>query len=163
MKGVSPLVAMVVLIAVVFATAAIVGPFIINLATRSSTNVGNDTDTSILCQRAAYDFLTSYGNGTGVNWSFSGSQGQDYLLVGIRNSGPVTLHSFSLEATVDAATGQNILQLGVTNESQRTGENPLRPGQGAILNASITSDITGSLRSVKVLNGIRCPAISTDI
>ena len=45
-----------------------------------------------------------------------------------------------------------------TAGTQRTSANPLKPGQTAFINASLTSDVNDTLTSVKILN-IVCPNV----
>ncbi|MBI4175709.1 MAG: hypothetical protein HY518_00755 [Candidatus Aenigmarchaeota archaeon] len=161
MKGVSPLIATVILIAIIFSAAALIGPYMLNLSTRSANQTLSDAEREIRCRNAAYDFSTDFGIGnSGVEWNFADPT--DYLRASIRNAGAVELHDFALEILLDTATGPDIMQLDVTAATQRTGENVLKPGQSAILEADITSDITGTLKKVSITNWLKCKTVSRE-
>jgi len=146
--GISPIISTVILMVVVFSIAAVVSPWIIRLVTDTSTTTTNQTATGIKCREAAFDFDTGYGT-YGVSWSFSTVN--NTLGAKIRNTGTVTLYNFSFELTFNDTV---IEYFDATAGTQRTSANPLKPGQSAFLNASLTKDVNETLTSVKILNAV---------
>jgi len=150
MLGISPIISTVILMVVVFSLAAAVSPWIISLVTDTSNQTSASTAIEIKCRNAAYDFDTSYGI-FGVGWDFSTDDNN--LGSKIKNTGTVTLYNFSFELTFNETI---IEYYYATEETQRTSSNPLKPGQSAFINASLTKDVNDTLTSVKVMN-IVCP------
>ncbi|MFQ5647622.1 MAG: hypothetical protein ACE5FW_00110 [Candidatus Aenigmatarchaeota archaeon] len=153
MRGISPIVSAVIVVAIIFGIAAVTTPWMFGL----TQNVTNQTEAGqtlrLICQNTAYDFDTGYAT-YGVDWNFSAGNGT--LDVKIVNTGNINLHNFSLEATLNTTTGLEIVYLDINSSSQKTGANPLKPGQTAILKANVTQNLTGTLREIKVLNDV-CP------
>lgn len=152
MLGISPIISTVLLIVVVFSVAAVFSPWIINLVMDTSNQTGTSTTTGIKCREAAYDFDTSYGV-YGASWSFSTEN--NTLGVKIKNTGTITLHNFSFELIINDTI---IEYFYPTQATQRTSNNPLKPGHTAFINASLTKDVNDTLTSVKVLNVV-CPDV----
>jgi len=153
-KGISPVISAVIVVAIVFAIAALSTPWMFEITQNATNQTQIYQETSLLCQNTAYDFDTDYGT-YGVSWNFSGTN--DTLDVKIINTGSTNLRGFSIEILIDTTTGLDIKQLDVNSTYQRTGANPLKPGQTAILKANITQDLTGTLQEVKILNEV-CPS-----
>ncbi len=149
-KGISPIIASVILILITVSVASMISPWIYDLITNTTANIGDDVDTDIQCQNAGFDFVTSYGT-YGVDWNFT-DQGSN-LNVSIRNTGSITLYDFSFEIVHNAT---NITHWEVTTATQKTSANALRPGESAILVASIRDDINGTLNEVTIMNAV-CP------
>jgi flagellin-like protein len=152
MKGISPIISTIILIVIVFAIAAIIVPWGLELARNTTTTTSNVTQTQLLCQGAALTWDTSYGR-SGLIWNFSGSS--DSLSAKIVNSGTVSLFGFSFELQVN----KTIYRFYPTADSQIWSYNPLRPGQSAILIANISQNLENALENVKILNS-QCPEIS---
>jgi FlaG/FlaF family flagellin (archaellin) len=147
-KGVSETVSFVVLVALAFAVAAFVSPWVFTLVTNSSNQTEQTVLNKLICGNAAYDFDTDYGT-FGVNWNFTGSG--DWLRAKIMNTGTVNLYSFSFEIELNDST---IVSYDVNQTAQKTEANPLKPGQSALLQAAITDNINMTLVKVKVRNGV---------
>lgn len=152
MKGISAIISTVLLLAIVFGLASLISPWLFNL----TTDVANDTSTSVTsqltCQNSGLDFDSNFGS-SGVDFNFSSSP--DRLDVKVVNTGSVNLHSFSIEIEIDQS-GLSIKDFAINSTYQKTQASPLRPGQSAILKANVSEDLNGTLREVKVLNGV-CP------
>ncbi len=153
MKGVTPLIAVVILIAVTLSVGVLVANFIMNLSQRVVEHTSSDIETGIRCGNAALDFDASFGS-LGVDWDFGGA---DRLDVKVVNTGTVNLYGFSIEAVINSG-GTAVKELGVQAGYDRPRNNPLRPAQSAMLKANITENLAGTLESVKVLNEA-CPAV----
>jgi FlaG/FlaF family flagellin (archaellin) len=156
--GVSPLVSAVILIAVIFAIAASIAPWMFGITTELANQSSTTAQTHMLCQNTAYDYDTGYGT-FGVSWNFSGSQPtSDILQAKVVNTGTVNLYNFSFEIEIDSSGTLEILEFPVNGTSQRTSANPLKPGSSTILRANLTQNLEGTLKSVKVMNLV-CPDV----
>lgn len=153
MKAISPLVAMVVLIIIVFGIAGVIGPWLLNLVRTTTGQSGENTAAQLMCRNFAYDFDTNYGS-DGIEYDFSGTD--DMLKAKIDNKGSVNVYNFSFEITIETAGNLIIKNYNVAEASQKTEDNPLKPGQSVILTANISEDISGALKEVKILNDV-CP------
>jgi len=143
-KAVSPLMSTILVISIIFVIAGIVGPWALNFSKKEVGNTGENTENQITCQSTSYDFDSSYGN-SGVEWEFP----QRMLRAKVMNTGSVSLHSFSFQLYIQDS-GYRFYQ----TKNSITPDNPLKPGQSAILEANITEDLSGQLTEVKVLNGV---------
>jgi FlaG/FlaF family flagellin (archaellin) len=150
-KGVSPLIATVVVIALTLGIATFVVPWGLELARNIANETGSSANYQILCQNVGYDFDTSYEN-SGINWSFSGEN--DTLEVMIINTGSVNLYNFSIEIVINTSAGMEVKEPPLNTSTQRTSGNPLKPGRNALLKANITEDYADGLKTVKVLNEV---------
>jgi len=155
LAGISPIISAVILIAITFAIATLVSPWMFNLAKDISNQTQTQTQAEIKCNNAAYGFDTSYGT-YGVRWDFSPINTENNTLgVKIKNTGTVSLYNFSFELTIN----DTIIEYFYAKAStQRTSVNPLKPGQTAFINASFTKDVNDTLTSIKVLNAV-CPNV----
>lgn len=153
MRGISPLISAVLLIAIIFSLATIISPWLLGL----SNDVTNQTTTSvnnqIECQSAAYDFDNDFASG-GVDHNFSGSGDEEYLKAKIINTGTISLWDFSFEIEINETL---IKHFDINDTTQKTAALPLKPGQSVILRANLTENLNNSLTQVRVLNGV-CPA-----
>jgi len=154
-KGLSPIISTVIVMAIVFGAASFVTPWMSNLVTGVSEQTGQTTTTQMLCQNLAYDFDTDYGT-DGVIWNFT--EWNDTVLTKIINTGGVNIVNVSFELTVwEETEGESIYSFEPTSDTQLTAVSPLLPGQSTILEADITEDVEGILREIKILNNI-CPS-----
>jgi flagellin-like protein len=150
-KAVSPLLSTILVIAIIVIIAGIIGPWALNFSNRQVNNTGSNADNQITCQSTAYDFDSSYGN-SGIEWDFP----QRILRAKIMNAGSINLHSFSFQIYI-----QGIGYKFFPTKNGITPDNPLKPGQSAVLEANITEDISGQLTEIKILNGVCKTFIST--
>ncbi len=162
-KGVSPMISTILLIGIVMLMAAVIGPWVMNLALHASQSAGNEANQEIICRATAYAFDTDYGS-SGVAWNFSETNGT--LSTKIINTGTQNLYNFSMELTMQTQTGVKLIiypEVNVTEETQRTKVNPLKPGYDWILEADVTNiNNTWSLTKVKVINDV-CPRVSPSV
>lgn len=153
-KGISPIIATAIIVVLVIAMASLVGPWMMDLANTVTTNVENETVSDIACNYAAYDFDTDYAT-YGVNWSST----LRTLYAQIKNTGTQNLYSFSFEVKMNGTIIQNF---DPTTATDKTGSNPLRPGQTTLLNASITISLDNTtINTVKITSTV-CPSIAPD-
>jgi len=156
MKGVSPLISAVILLVVVFGSAALITPWMLELSGGAANQTAQTTTTQMLCQNMAYDFDTSFGS-HGVTWNFT--ELNDTIQTKITNTGGVNIIDFSFEITVwNETAGMRIFHFEPTSDTQVTNAAPMRPGQSTILDANITQSVEGALRELKILNSV-CPSV----
>jgi len=160
MKGVSPMISAVILILIVIAMSAVVGPWIIEMAKNAAEGSGEDAEQQLICQKTAYDFDTDYGI-SGVDWNFTGTNGT--ISSKIVNTGSQNIYNLSFELTLQTPYGEIIVSppdVTVTSETQKTKTNPLKPGSSHIVYGDIINiNDTWSITEVKILNVV-CPKVS---
>jgi flagellin-like protein len=160
MKGISPMIATVMLIGITILMAMVIGPWAMKLATDASNAATNSANQDMICRQTAYAFDSDYGN-SGVSWDFNGTNGT--VNVKIVNTGSQNLYNFSLELTMETLTGTRLVtypDVNVTSETQKTASNPLKPGYDWILEADVENvNDTWSLSGIKVINDV-CPRVS---
>lgn len=144
-KAVSELIATVIIVALVIFLGALIAPWATRLAKNTTNETSSSTLSAIRCQYAALDFDTSYAT-NGVSNNFTGAN--PILRVKVVNKGTVNLHNFSLETEFNSST---IRRFDPVAADQKSSADPLKPGQSTILNASITTAITGTLNNVRVI------------
>jgi len=151
MRGVSPIVAFVILVVLIFSIATFVVPWALNLARETAIQTQNRTEGMLECQDAAYSFDPEWGV-HGIKWDFGVN---DTLEAKIVNSGLVSLWGFSFEIEIEQDGEISIKHFGSSGFTQ---DRPLKPGESGIIRANLTEDVNGTLKSVKVLNS-RCPQV----
>ena len=154
MKAVSPIISAVLVVAIIFGIAAMTTPWMFGVTEEMTNKTQESQQLQLICQNTAYDFDSNYGT-YGANWNLTTTD--DTLDVKIINTGSVNVYNFSIEIVLNTTTELEIEHISINESYQKTGANPLRPGQSAILKANITKDLTGTMQEVKVLNTV-CPS-----
>jgi outer membrane receptor protein involved in Fe transport len=153
-KGVSPLIATTAIIVLVFVIAALVGPWMYQLASDITQTTGNETTHQIECNYAGYDLDSNYAT-NGVNWT----PALGTLYAQVKNTGTRNLYGFSFEVKMNTTIIQTFSPTTIT---ARTESNPLKPGQTALFNASITMGLANTtVNSVKIISSA-CPTIGPE-
>ena len=70
MRGISPLISSVLLIAIILLMAAVIGPWAIRIATEAAGGATTDVNQDLICRQTGYSFDSDYGN-SGVAWNFN--------------------------------------------------------------------------------------------
>jgi FlaG/FlaF family flagellin (archaellin) len=160
LKGISEMISIIILIGVVVVMAVVVGPWAMKLASKTAEGTEENVNQELICRGVAYAFDTDYGV-SGVLWNFTDTKGT--ISAKIINTGTQNLYNFSFELTMQTETGIRMIiypEVNVTAETQRTKNNPLKPGYEWILEADVENiNSTWSLLKVKVINDV-CPKIS---
>lgn len=163
MRGMSPFISAVLLIGIVIMMAVVIGPWAIKIATEASEGATSDVNRDLICRGTAYSFDSDYGN-SGVAWNFTGTTGT--ISAKVKNTGSQNLYNFSFELTMETPQGIRLIiypEVVVTNSTQRTVNNPLKPGYDWIIEAGVTNiNDTWSLTEVKVINDV-CPRVSPEV
>jgi flagellin-like protein len=157
-KGISELISVVVLVAVVIGIGAFVSPWAFNLVRSSTNQTGTNVDTQLLCQNVAYDFDNGYGT-NGIVWNLTWTNST--LSAKIVNTGTINLYNFTFDITINNSL---IYEVSVNSTVQKTSSNPLKPGQSVIITMNLTADYNDTLTNVKVRNAV-CPSkyVSQDV
>ncbi|RLJ05846.1 MAG: hypothetical protein DRP18_02180 [Candidatus Aenigmatarchaeota archaeon] len=159
LKGISPLIAAIILIGIVVAVGGMLGPWIYRLTFSSGKNLYNQTQNQIFCNNMAYDFEYDYGI-YGIHWNFDIPDG-DWLAAKITNTGTVNVYDFFFELELDTPSGIEIKHFDPKEETQKTRANPLKPGETAVIEANITEDLPSgedTLKRAKLMNRL-CPDV----
>ena len=163
MKGISPLISTVLLIGIVILMATVIGPWALKIATEASQGAGGDVEQELLCRQTAYAFDSDYGS-SGVAWNFSGTNGT--VSAKIVNTGSQNIYNFSIELLMQTPVGAKLViypEVNITNETQKTKANPLKPGYAWIVEADVVNiNDTWSLTEVKLINEV-CPRVSPSV
>ena len=167
MEGLSPIISVTVLIVIAISIASFVAPWMYDLVTTTTNQTGSTANMQVKCRSAGLDFDSTYGDyGVSYNFSANITAGEsDWIRVKVVNTGSVDLYGFTIEATIENNSVQEIQHYDLTSATQKTADNPLRPSRSEILVANITSDIEGStatLTEIAVLNSA-CTWVSPSI
>jgi len=145
MKGISPFIAAILLIAFVVAVGSIVSPWLTSFTKSKTSEVEDKSEGQIDCIFSSLDFSSS-----DVEYNFSTTP--DWVNITIDNTGSTNLYNFEISLTVDG----EVKVYSPTSGSQKTSSNPLRPGERTILITNITDDLSGTLEKVRVV-AKNCP------
>ncbi len=164
MRGVSPLISTVLLILIVLLLATTIGPWMLDLAKKTSTGINRDINQDLVCRQTSYDFDSDYGN-SGVSWDFSSTN--KTVSAKIVNTGMQNLYNFSFQLVFQTVEGsERILSypyVNITQDTQKTASNPLKPGEEWVLEADVTGiGNNWTLSKVRVINAV-CPKISISL
>ena len=155
LKGVSPLIATIIVISLAFMLGALIAPYTFNLVSNTTITTGDDVRDTIRCRNLAYDFVTSYGT-NGIVWNFSTNI--TVIEARIINTGTQNIYNFSFELYVNTSSGDMIYYYDTNSTFQKTESSPLKPGQSTIIKAGISEDLNGTLKELKIRNEA-CPEV----
>ncbi len=145
MKGISPFIAAIILLAFVVAIGALTSPWFQSFTKSKTYDVEHKSEGQIDCIFSSLDFSSS-----DVDYDLSAAQ--DWVNVTLDNTGSEPLYSFEMSITVDNETRI----YSPTLSSQKTSSSPLGPGERTILIANITEDLDGTLQKVRIV-AKNCP------
>ena len=154
--GVSPLIATVLVIALVIALAGLIVPWVYQFAQKTTNETQGIAQQDIICQGAGFELDTSYGN-NGLLWNFTGTS--DTLSARITNTGTnVNLYNFTFQVTFNETSAIAVRDFEGNSTSNVLKSDPLKPGRSAIIHASISSDQSGTPVYIKLVNEA-CPKV----
>lgn len=146
MKGISPLIATVLLIAFTVAVGGLISIWITGFAKTQTQAIGSQASTSISCSNGFLSFQT--------NLKFC----NNYLSGVIINTGSITLGNISLTITYTNATAQKIyLQLlgsSLNGTPTCCGNFSLNPNELSVFNVSIWGNNYDTIRVVSNCSGV---------
>ncbi|MCD6478093.1 MAG: hypothetical protein J7K87_03750 [Candidatus Aenigmarchaeota archaeon] len=144
-KGVSPLIASIILIGFVIAVAAITSPWFKSITKSKMYEVEESSKGQIDCVFSSIDFDSS-----DISYNLSGTT--DWVNITLDNTGTVPLYDFEVSLTVNGVTKV----YSPTSYSQKTSSDPLEAGGRIILITNITDGLSGTLQKVRVV-AKNCP------
>ena len=153
--GISPLIATVLIVALVVALANLIVPWAYQFAVKVTNETQGTGQGDIICQGASYQLDTSYGT-NGLLWNFTGTT--DTLSARITNMGNLNLFNFTFQVTFNETTSVSIQSFFANTTSNPTRASPLKPGHSAIMHAAISADQTGTPVNIKLTNE-GCPKV----
>ncbi len=167
MKGLSPLVSVVILIVISISIASMMAPWMYELTFTLSNQTGSNAQQQMKCRSAGLDFDSNYGYyGVVSNFSYNVSNNEtDLIRVKIVNTGNIDLYSFTFEVAVENASVENIYHYMLTDSTDIDASDPLRPGMSAFIEANVTEDFnasTASLNDLKIISSV-CPEVAPSI
>lgn len=133
-KGISPLIAAVLLIAFAIAVAGILSGWFTGLVKSQSTQVGSQTEQSIECGYGGIRIQTDT-----IACNFTGSN--DELNFSLENSGSINMYDFKVQVYVDDLVHTYTLKERTTN-SKFTDSYPLKPDEIKSVFAAIGDNVT---------------------
>jgi flagellin-like protein len=137
MKGVSPFVAIVLLIAFTVAVGGMLYAWSTGFFKGTGEQVSSTVEKASQCMQVVMDVNPA----TGVKYDFSGGPPEE-LKVFLTNKGKVEIYNL----TFIVQTTDGIWELQPTN--QRTEANPLKPGESEFFIVKADVDITGDFRNL---------------
>ncbi|MBI2674820.1 MAG: hypothetical protein HYX24_00040 [Candidatus Aenigmarchaeota archaeon] len=150
LKALEPIVSAVLLVSIVLVASAAVSIWYIGFVNKTVKGEAAGITESIECGQAGIDFDSARGRG--IRWDFSGPRTGDYLDVWLSNTGSVNLYGFSFEVLAEQNGNLEIFIFSPENDA--TIVNPLKPGQSRLFRAKMTDDVSGMMKSIRVLNSI---------
>lgn len=137
-RGVSPLIAAVLLIAFTMAVAAILTAWVTTFTQQQTETIGNQTTENIECSFANLEILS-------VDWNTGG------VTAAITNSGNEDFTNVSITVFEDSSV------LTITNQGDGNSfVAPLTQGQTASLNPTVSGGVPNRIR----VQSLNCPAVS---
>ncbi|UCG95861.1 MAG: hypothetical protein JSV92_02330 [archaeon] len=145
MKGISPFIAAILLMAFVVAVGSIVSPWFISFTKSKSSDVEHKSEGQIDCIFSSLDFSSS-----DIDYSLTTSP--DWVNITLDNTGSTELYDFEITITVS----DEAKIYSPTDATQKTFSDSLESGGRTILVTNITEDISGTLQKVRVV-AKNCP------
>lgn len=145
MKGISPFIAAIFLIAFVIAVGSLVSPWFTSFAKSRSSEVESRSEGQIECIFSSLDFSSS-----DIDYSLDTSP--DWVNITLDNTGDGELYNF--EVTLIVSGEAKIYS--PTIASQKTSSNPLESGERMILVTNVTENLSGTLQKVRIV-AKNCP------
>ena len=144
MKGISPFIAAILLIAFVIAVGSLVSPWFTSFTKSKSLDVEHKAEGQIDCIFSSLDFSSS-----DIDYNLTGT---DWVNITPDNTGSTELYNFEVSLTVD-----NEVKIYLpTPATQKTSADPLESGGRIVLVTNITDDLSGTLQKVRVV-ARNCP------
>ncbi len=149
MKGIATLIAFIILVAITFTIAAMINPWLF----RTITNEGESlNDNQFVCRNVQYSFIRAYGT---EGMDFSLCTEPRYVRARIKNYGSMDLYNFSFVLVFN----ESVIKIPVTQETQSTDSNPLRPQEERLIEGIPEECIPDPPEEIRITNGLGCPPL----
>lgn len=147
MKGISPFIASILLIAFVVAAGVMLSPWFSSFTWSQAKGIEYKSEGQIDCIFSSLDFTSS-----DIDYNFSTTP--DWVNVTLDNTGSANLYDFQVILTVDGAAGI----YDPASYSQKTSGDPLVPGGSMVLvtNLTVDYDDLAELQKVRIV-AKNCP------
>ncbi len=147
MKGITTIIAFIILVAITFSIAAMMNPWIFRTITDEGEEIGNEAD-QFVCRNVQYAFISSYGSG-GMDFSLCAQP--RYIRARIKNYGSMDLYNFSFVLVFN----DSVIVIPVTQDTQPTDSNPLRPQEEKLIEG-IPEECLELPNEIRITNGLGC-------
>lgn len=152
MKGISPFIATVLIIAFTIGAGMLLGPWIYSLTQSQSQTIGKESETRLECNYGGIRI-----DDDTIKCSFTGNP--DFLNFTIENTGTIDLYNFTCEIKV----GDNITSYNINNSLTNapfTKDSPLRPAQRRTVIVGITDNLPAVNPEWIRIMVPKCPTVS---
>jgi hypothetical protein len=150
-KGITTLIAFIILVAITFAIAAMMNPWLFRAITDEGEDIGDEAD-RFVCRNVQYAFMRAYGT-EGMDLSLC-SQPR-YVRARIKNFGSMDLYNFSFILVFNDSE----ITIPVTQETQATESDPLRPQEEKLIEGIPEECISFPPKEIRITNGLGCPPL----
>lgn len=144
-KGVSPLIATVILVGIVLGLSAVFINFYGPFQKARQSELEESGSVEVECSFASLEFTKD-----DVLYNLTGTT--DHVNVTVDNTGTINLYDFEVTAWVSDVS----YTYSPTTATKKTKTSPLEPGARVVLVANVTDDLSGTLESVRVV-AKNCP------
>ncbi|MBI4017338.1 MAG: hypothetical protein HY366_00120 [Candidatus Aenigmarchaeota archaeon] len=144
-KGVSPLIATVLLVGFVIGLSGLFINFYTSFQQSRQAELQTTGATTVQCTFASLDFAKA-------DVAYNLTTTPDTVNVTIDNTGSVALYDFEVAVWVSGIS----YNYALTNTSAKTSASPMQPGAREIMVANVSDDLSGTLQSVRVV-AKNCP------
>jgi len=149
-KGISTLIAFIILVAITFTIAAMMNPWLFRTITEEGENLNENSQ--FVCRNVQYSFIRAYGT---EGMDFSLCTEPRYVRAKIKNFGSIDLYNFSFILVFNDSE----IIIPVTQETQATDSNPLRPQEERLIEGIPAECITLHPEEMRITNGLECPPL----
>jgi hypothetical protein len=149
-KGITTLIAFIILVAITFAIAAMVNPWLYRTITDEGEDMGDEAD-QFICRNVQYAFMRSYGT---EGMDFSLCTQPRYIRAKIKNYGSMDLYDFSFVLVFNDSE----ITIPVTQETQSTESYPMRPDDEMIIEG-FPEECLEVPNEIRITNGLGCPPL----
>ncbi len=139
MKGISPMISTVLLVAMAIAVAALLVPWVMDFARTQTNTIGTQGEKKVNCIESGLYFSSS-------DVGYDSLSNPARINVSVKNSGLVDLYTFKIQFKLSGAYSD--LYDPIPNLFNAS--NPVFAGQKVTLNASMPQ-LTGTLQAVRVI------------
>jgi hypothetical protein len=147
-KGITTLISFIILVAITFTIAAMMNPWLFRTITNEGDDL-NDESNQFVCRNVQYAFIMAYGT---EGMDFSLCTEPRYVRAKIKNYGSVDLYGFSFLLVFNDSE----ITIPVTQESQSTESDPLRPQEERLIEGIPEECISDPPNEIRITNGLGC-------
>lgn len=155
MKGISPFVATVLIIAFTVGVGVMIGPWIYSLTQTQAKTVGEESETRLECDYGGIRIVDD-----SIKCNFTGSV--DTLNFMLENTGTINLYNFTCEIYLNGIIYEYGVNNSITNTSF-TKDSPLGPAQRRTVAVNITDNLASANPEWIRIRVPRCPTVADKV